>query len=86
MLMILAFIVSAYLAVESDFFKVLLLVKVSIIFLPFADLALKSMNIHLVLLRFVTHFLSMNLALFIGLLKYLKGVKSNVWQPTQRNQ
>lgn len=37
-------------------------------------------------LRYPGHFLFMNLALLWGFFKYLKGVKSNVWQPTQRNQ
>ncbi|MFM7661821.1 MAG: glycosyltransferase [Bacteroidota bacterium] len=33
---------------------------------------------------FVAHFYNMNLALLIGFFKYLNGVKSSVWQPTQR--
>lgn len=36
--------------------------------------------------RFLTHFSGMNLALFIGLLRYVKGIKSSVWEPTQRFQ
>lgn len=32
------------------------------------------------------YFYAMNAALFIGFLRYLKGVKSSVWQPTKRNQ
>jgi len=35
-------------------------------------------------LRFVTHFYTMNLALLIGLVKHIKGVKTNVWEPTKR--
>ena len=34
----------------------------------------------------LAYFYSMNAALFIGFLRYLKGVKSSVWQPTKRNQ
>jgi hypothetical protein len=42
--------------------------------------------LHFRFLRFVTHFLGMNLALIIGMARYLKGVKTNVWQPTKRHQ
>jgi cellulose synthase/poly-beta-1,6-N-acetylglucosamine synthase-like glycosyltransferase len=37
-------------------------------------------------LKYPGHFLYMNLALLKGFFVYLKGVKSNVWQPTSRNQ
>ena len=39
----------------------------------------------IVILRFVTHFYSMNLALATGFIKALKGIKTNVWEPTERN-
>ncbi|MFN4299965.1 MAG: glycosyltransferase [Thermaurantimonas sp.] len=35
---------------------------------------------------FIYHFVNMNFALLTGLIQYIKGVKSNVWQPTRRNQ
>ncbi len=54
--------------------------------MPIADYLLRKISIHLVLLRFITHFYSMNLALLLGFYNYLKGVKSNVWQPTKRHQ
>lgn len=37
-------------------------------------------------LKFPGHFLYMNLALLEGFFKYLKGVESNVWKPTERKQ
>ncbi|MCF6364667.1 MAG: glycosyltransferase [Bacteroidales bacterium] len=52
----------------------------------FIDLILKRLKIHLPVLRYITHFYSMNAALLIGFLKYLTGVKSGIWQPTKRNQ
>lgn len=54
--------------------------------IPFWDILLKKANINISLLRFITHFYSMNLALFIGFFRSIKGVKSGVWQPTKRNQ
>lgn len=54
--------------------------------IPLFDYLLRSVGINFKLFRFVTHFFSMNIALMVGFFKYLKGVESNVWQPTQRNQ
>ena len=50
------------------------------------DFFLKKINIHLTILRFLTHFTSMNIALFFGFFRYLKGIKTSVWEPTERNQ
>jgi hypothetical protein len=44
------------------------------------------MNIHIGALRLLTHFFYMNLALLIGFFRFLKGVKSSVWNPTPRLQ
>ncbi|MFW5821655.1 MAG: glycosyltransferase [Bacteroidota bacterium] len=52
--------------------------------LPLIDLFLRKFNIHVVFLRFVTHFLSMNLALLIGLIKQMLGIETSIWQPTKR--
>ncbi len=52
--------------------------------IPFIDYFLQKNGFHIILLRFITHYYYMNLGLFIGLLKYIKGVKSNVWEPTKR--
>lgn len=57
-----------------------------VLIIPLLDYLLQKINLNLKLFRFVTHFFSMNIALLMGFFKYLKGVKSNVWQPTQRNQ
>ena len=51
-----------------------------------SDFILKKINIHLSLLRYLTHFTSMNIALFLGFFTFLKGIKSSVWEPTERNQ
>jgi hypothetical protein len=50
------------------------------------DLALKKMNVNIAIFRFSTHFFAMNLALIIGFLNYIKGIKSSVWEPTKRLQ
>jgi cellulose synthase/poly-beta-1,6-N-acetylglucosamine synthase-like glycosyltransferase len=54
--------------------------------IPLIDLFLRKIKIHAIPLRFVSHFVLMNLALLAGFFRYLGGIKSNVWQPTRRNQ
>lgn len=39
---------------------------------------------HVKLFRFARYFLSMNLALFLGFLDFLKGPRTSVWEPTRR--
>ena len=84
--LIICFILSVILSYFVPCFSVLLYLQILVMILPLFDLLLKSGEIHIRLLRFITHFYSMNLALFIGFFKYLKGINSNVWQPTKRNQ
>ena len=50
------------------------------------DYVLKQNGKHIVWLRFPLHFISMNLALFIGMLKFFGGIQSSIWQPTKRHQ
>jgi len=85
-LIMLSFASSAILAKQHTFFFVAFVAHVIVLLLPLVDQLFKLLKINIQVLRFITHFLSMNIALFVGLLKYFKGVKSNVWQPTQRNQ
>jgi cellulose synthase/poly-beta-1,6-N-acetylglucosamine synthase-like glycosyltransferase len=57
----------------------------NILFLIFiCDLILKRLGINFILTRLVSHFLTTNFALFIGFLKFAGGVKSSIWQPTNR--
>jgi len=37
-------------------------------------------------LKYPGHFIYMNLALLEGFVTYIKGIKSNAWEPTARNQ
>jgi len=85
-LLLLALVSTIALSFQSVFFHWVLVAFIVMLAIPLVDFICKSIKIHISLLRFVTHFFSMNLALLVGLIKYFKGVKSNVWQPTQRNQ
>ncbi|MDB3905050.1 glycosyltransferase [Crocinitomicaceae bacterium] len=50
------------------------------------DLLLLNIGIHIKPIRYLTHFASMNAALFIGFFKYLKGSKTSIWNRTERLQ
>lgn len=50
------------------------------------DLTLKFLQVNVSAFRFLTHFAAMNLALFLGFFKYVKGIKNSVWEPTKRFQ
>jgi cellulose synthase/poly-beta-1,6-N-acetylglucosamine synthase-like glycosyltransferase len=81
-----AFLSNMVLFHYSVFYKILFVLQLIFTILPFADLILKKIHLHIVLLRFATHFYTMNLSLLLGFIKSIKGVKTNVWKPTTRLQ
>ncbi len=81
-----ALILNIFLAFHSDFYQLLLVFQLLLLMLPLLDFLLKKVNIHIKLLRLITHFYAMNLALFIGFFKSWKTIKSGVWDRTPRNQ
>ncbi len=84
--LILIIISLGILAFHYKFYLILAIITLLIFSLPFFDYLLKKFKIHNVILRFATHFFTMNLALLTGFLRTLKGVNTNVWQPTKRHQ
>jgi cellulose synthase/poly-beta-1,6-N-acetylglucosamine synthase-like glycosyltransferase len=72
------------LGLESQFYRMILILQGIIMFCPIIDYLIRKIDIHIVLLRFITHFYSMNLALLAGFLKFVKGTETDVWQPTKR--
>ncbi len=85
-LLLLCILCSALLFSKDILYSYLFFIQIGLLLLPIIDVILKSFHIHNAVLRFFTHFYSMNTALFIGFFRFLKGVESNVWQPTKRNQ
>jgi cellulose synthase/poly-beta-1,6-N-acetylglucosamine synthase-like glycosyltransferase len=71
---------------SSFFFYLLIILQLIFLLLPAFDFLLKKLNIHFVPMRFFTHLIFMNIALFVGFIKYLKGIRSGVWTPTKRYQ
>jgi cellulose synthase/poly-beta-1,6-N-acetylglucosamine synthase-like glycosyltransferase len=82
---IMAFITNIFLA-DKPLYGYLLIIQIIIFLIPLADFLMKKLRFNIVALRFITHFLSMNLALLIGFTRYISGINSNIWQPTRRNQ
>lgn len=52
---------------------------------PLLDKLLKKWDINILPLRGAHYFIMMNLALLEGFFKFIKGIRSNVWEPTKRN-
>lgn len=80
------FTITSVLLINKFVYLIIFIGFLSTFLIPIIDIVLKKINIHISILRFVTHFYTMNLSLFIGFFKSLKGVKSGVWEPTKRNQ
>jgi len=51
---------------------------------PLIDLFFNALKINVLALRGVRYFIIMNIALLHGFFKFLKGIKSNVWEPPKR--
>jgi cellulose synthase/poly-beta-1,6-N-acetylglucosamine synthase-like glycosyltransferase len=84
LLLITSFISGAFLATHSTLYLFIFFVQSFSLILPIIDFFLHKIHIHIIILRFVTHFYSMNLALLTGLIKHTKGINTNVWEPTTR--
>ncbi|MFC2090177.1 glycosyltransferase [Bacteroidota bacterium] len=61
-----------------------LFIQLGAYLLPILDYFLSKIGIHIVFLRFVRHFITMNIALFHGLINKIQGINRDVWQPTKR--
>ncbi len=70
----------------NPYYIVLLYILSGMFLMIFVDVFIEKIGINSVILRFITHFYVMNLALLLGFFKYLKGIKTNVWEPTKRHQ
>lgn len=82
--LILIFFSSAILSTVNMLYAILFIAMSLSLLIPIIDYFHRKSRIHVVILRFITHFYYMNAALLLGLLNYLKGVKTNVWEPTKR--
>ena len=73
---------SAVLAINSSFFAALAGIQLLLMALPVFNRMFPFKN---ELLKFISHFYLMNLALLAGFLQFTKGISSSVWQPVKRD-
>ena len=86
-ILLLGMFISSYMLREHNaFYSFVFLAGISLILITFAEILLSKLSVNIKPLRFVTHFLGMNLALLLGFFKFLFGVRTNIWKPTERNQ
>jgi hypothetical protein len=65
--------------------KFTLFILIVTFILPIIDIFLFIFKLEFKPLRRFHYFIVMNIAVLIGFFKYIKGINTNVWQPTTRN-
>lgn len=84
-LLIGAYISNALLWEVNVFYGVAFLCQNIILLLVLIDVILGRLQMQVAVLRYLSYFYQMNLALLIGWFKSIKGVQQDAWQPTKRN-
>ncbi|RLD95649.1 MAG: glycosyl transferase family 2 [Bacteroidetes bacterium] len=85
-LVIITLIISTVLGLNSDLYLLLALFQLLVLLSPVISYILRKIGIHSIPLRFISHFVLMNMALLAGFFRFSGGIRNNVWQPTNRNQ
>jgi glycosyltransferase involved in cell wall biosynthesis len=83
-LLLLAFGINIYLAIGDKLYTWILAAQILVYFIPVIDWNLRKLKIYIGPFRLITHFFSMNVALFIGFFRSLGKVRSGVWERTER--
>lgn len=83
---ILVALLSNLFLLDRLFYQFTLVAQLLLLAMPIAERLLKHLGVHLKIVRFITHFYVMNLALLTGFFRFIYGVKTNIWRPTQRHQ
>jgi cellulose synthase/poly-beta-1,6-N-acetylglucosamine synthase-like glycosyltransferase len=73
------------LSINNQYYFYLLIGEIILLFSPFIDYLARKAGFHLRLLRFISYFTYMNVALLKGFFQFLRGINSGVWTPTRRN-
>ena len=81
-----SFVICGFLGYSGNLLYTYLFYLMSLVLfgIPILDFILQKLNIHILLLRNITYFLVMNVALLEGFIKYINGIKNNVWEPPKR--
>ncbi len=81
---IFSFVSLIVLSFYNYIYFILLTGEIILLITPLLDWLAVKMGMHLRILRFVSYFSIMNLALLKGFFKFLNGVHSGIWAPTRR--
>jgi len=73
---------SLFLIPYHKFFIWISCIQLVLLLFPLFNYFFKFNN---VFLKFIAHFYLMNFALFEGFIKFIKGIKSSIWEPINRN-
>lgn len=82
--LLLSFLSSALLSLDSKFYLVMMLGELLLLFTPFFDRLFHRIGIHISIIRFISYFVMMNVALAKGFFLFIRGANSGVWEPTKR--
>ncbi|HXD93462.1 MAG TPA: glycosyltransferase [Bacteroidia bacterium] len=74
----------AFLTTNNFLFEYILAAELAILFSPILNTLFEKMGIKIKPLISASHFVVMNRALFVGFIRYSRGVKSSVWQPVRQ--
>ncbi len=83
--LIIASLIALLFLQQNLFYNILLILQILLMLSPLADWLLRRLNMHNFAVRLAAYFYIMNLALLAGFIKYMMGIKTNAWSPTQRN-
>lgn len=82
--LLIALAANIILALNNEIYTGILVIHLFFYLIPVFDYILKKMKVHFGPFRLVTHFISMNAALFIGFFRSLRNVSSGIWERTER--
>ncbi len=82
--LLMALIANFFLVLGNTFYLVILALHVMFYIVPVIDWTFKKMGHHFAPFRLVTHFVSMNAALFLGFFRSMKTIRSGIWERTDR--
>jgi cellulose synthase/poly-beta-1,6-N-acetylglucosamine synthase-like glycosyltransferase len=85
-LFILLYLSTFILMNQNQFFNFFFWLETLLLLCVPLDYILQKAGLHIRILRLIRHFFFMNLAILIGMLRAIFGVKSSIWQPTRRHQ
>jgi cellulose synthase/poly-beta-1,6-N-acetylglucosamine synthase-like glycosyltransferase len=83
-ILIALFGLSFFLQDRNIIYKLAFYSQLVLVCTPILNYFSEKLQIHLKMLKFAAHFYLMNLGILAGFIRFCKGVKNNVWQPTQR--